>query len=191
MHPSLPGGSWRLSSCHGSRVRFYSHHFLATKPNGGFHRIFNLSGLNTYARVLKFRMETLNFIIRVFTKVGGWCRWISMIPFACADSFVPLALPPVCSQESGGRSHWLSMEGSPVALATLPRVFTKLLAPVVAYLHLQGCLIYSYIDDIFHAQTSFHQACCTHDISLRYHFMLGFTLNLKKPSLIPSQVIST
>ncbi len=39
--------------------------------------------------------------------------------------------------------HCLSVEG--FGLATTPRVFTKLLAPVVGQLHLQGCLMYLYI----------------------------------------------
>ncbi len=40
----------------------------------------------------------------------------------------------------------------PFGLATAPRVFTKLLAPVVAHLHLPRCQMYLNIDDIFHAQ---------------------------------------
>ncbi len=45
------------------------------------------------------------------------------------------------------------------------------------------------MDDIFHAQASFRQACCTHDISLQCHFTLGFIVNLAKSALVPSQVM--
>ncbi len=37
----------------------------------------------------------------------------------------------------------------PFGLAITPRVFTNLLAPVAAPLHLSGCLMYPYIDNIF------------------------------------------
>ncbi len=64
-----------------------------------------------------------------------------------------------------------------------------MLAPVAAHLHMQGCLMYPYIDDIFHAQASFLQACRTHNISLCCHFTLGFIVNLTKSALVPSQVM--
>ncbi len=38
----------------------------------------------------------------------------------------------------------------PFGLATIPGVFTKLLGPVAAHLHVQGCLMYQYMDHIFH-----------------------------------------
>ncbi len=50
----------------------------------------------------------------------------------------------------------------PFGFSTAPRVFTKLLAPPAAHLHLQGCLMYPQIDDIFHAQTSDRQTDSTH-----------------------------
>ncbi len=76
----------------------------------------------------------------------------------------------------------------PFGLATAPRVFTKLLARVVAHLHLQRCPMYSNIDVNFHAQ-AFCQHCHTSDINLCCHFTRGFTVNLKKSALVPSQVM--
>ncbi len=69
------------------------------------------------------------------------------------------------------------------------RVFTKLLDPVAAHLHLQGCLMYPYIDDIFHAKASLRQVPHALNLSLRCHFTLGFIVNLTKSALIPSQVM--
>ncbi len=77
----------------------------------------------------------------------------------------------------------------PFGLATAPRVFTKLLAPLAAHLHLQGCLMDPYINDIFHAQASVNQTARTHDFSLHCHFKLGFVINLKKSALVASQVM--
>ncbi len=68
-------------------------------------------------------------------------------------------------------------------------VFTKLLSPVVAHLHLQGCLMHPYIYDVYHAPASFCQACRAQDISLHCHFMLGFIVNLTKMALVLPQVM--
>ncbi len=77
----------------------------------------------------------------------------------------------------------------PFGLATAPRIFTKLLTPLAAHLHLQGCLIYPYINDLFHAQASANQTARTRNISLRCHFKLGFIINHTKSALVPSQVM--
>ncbi len=77
----------------------------------------------------------------------------------------------------------------PFGLATAPRLFTKLLAPLGAHLHLHGCLMYLNIDNIFHAQVSASQTASTCDISLCCHCKLGFIINLKKSALVSSQVM--
>ncbi len=169
---------------------FYSHYFLATKRTGGFRPILNLTGLNTYLRATKFRMETLTSILQGLHQ--GW--W--MVSLDLKDAYLHVPIHP---------SHWRYLrfalrnaEGVltvyqwrvlPFGLASAPRVFTKLLAPVAAHLHLQGCLMYPYIDDIFHAQASPHQVARTRDLSLRCHLVLGFVINLTKSALVPSQVM--
>ncbi len=68
-----------------------------------------------------------------------------------------------------GTGHWNSslpmnmMKVLPFDLATSPRVFSILLAPVAAHLPLQERLMLPYIDDISHAHASFRQACHTRD----------------------------
>ncbi len=52
----------------------------------------------------------------------------------------------------------------PFGLVTAPRVFTKVMLPLVAHLH------QPYLNDIFHAQASRLQVCLTRDVSLRLHF---------------------
>ncbi len=78
----------------------------------------------------------------------------------------------------------------PFRLATAPRVFTKILAPITAHLHLRNMSVYPYIDDIFDAQISRDSVILTRDASVRLHLQLGFVINLAKSSLIPSQVMT-
>ncbi len=73
-------------------------------------------------------------------------------------------------------------------LATAPREFTKLLAPVAPHLHLWGCLMYSYIDGIYHAEVSLHQVSHAWGLSFHCHVSLGFVVSLTKSDLVPSKV---
>ncbi len=66
------GGGWGGVQLSQDQGNFHSHHFLASKRTGGFHPIPHLSGLNTYLRVSKFHMETLNSFIQDVHR--GW--WI-------------------------------------------------------------------------------------------------------------------
>ncbi len=147
----------------------------------GYAPTLNLRGLNTYLRVSKFRMETFSSVIQ-----GLYQDWW-MVSLVLKDAYLHVPIRP---------SHWpylrfalRNAEGQlivyqwkvfPFGLATAPRVFAKLLAPVVAHLHMQECLMYPYIDNIFHAQVSFLQAC---------HLTLGFIVNFAKSALVPSRVM--
>ena len=76
----------------------------------------------------------------------------------------------------------------PFGLSTSPRVFTKILKPVLAYAHLHRVKLHMYLDDWLlnpgtHQealeQTSWLKSLCQ---------KLGLVLNLEKSDLIPSQV---
>ncbi len=85
--------------------------------------------------------------------------------------------------------HWAVL---PFGLASASRVFTKILAPIAAYLHLRIMSMYPYIDDIFQAQISRESDLLIgkKDGSVRLHLQLGFVINLDKSSLILSQVMT-
>ncbi len=88
-----------------------------------------------------------------------------------------------------GRSLFINGRFSILAYLLPPKFYSKLLAAVAEHLHLHGCLMYPYVDDIFHAQASANQAARTCDCSLCCYFMLGFIINLQKSSLVPSQLM--
>ena len=75
-----------------------------------------------------------------------------------------------------------------LGLSTSPRVFTKILKPVLAYAHLHRVKLHMYLDDWLlnpgtrqeaHEQTSWLRSLCQ---------KLGLVINLEKSDLIPSQV---
>ncbi len=68
---------------------FYSHYFLATKHTGGFCPILNLRGLNSLYELSSSTWKPSPLFCRVFTKVGGWCRWIPRTPI-CMCRYTPV-----------------------------------------------------------------------------------------------------
>ncbi len=65
-------------------------------------------------------------------------------------------------------------------LVAAPRMFTETFFPLRVHLHMEGCVIFPYLDDSFHAQATLSQVPLTCDASLRLHFMVGFIVNLFK-----------
>ncbi len=123
---------------------FYSHYFLATKHSVGFHP-FNLQPTRTQLVYTSCQVPYGNPHLssagssqRLADGVAGSQRRL----FACADTPQLLLVSLVCSQEPGTGAHCLPMKFLPFGLATAPRDFTKLLAPLAAHLHLQGCLMH-------------------------------------------------
>ncbi len=107
-------------------------------------------------------METVSSVIHGL-HLGWW-----MVLLDLKDAYLHVLIHPshwrylrfALRNAAGGSSFWLSPPPSP------PRVFTKILAPVAAHLHMQGRLMYPYIANIFHAEASFLQVSRTRDISL-------------------------
>ena len=115
-----------------------SHYFLAFKRTGGFHPILNLKGLNPFLRVDKFRMETLESILKDLRQ-GHW-----MVSLDLKDTYLHV---PICAshrkflrfalKDSHGVLRIYKWMVLSFGLATAPRVFTMSLAPLAAHLHPQ------------------------------------------------------
>ena len=129
---------------------------------------------------------------KVFTRVGGWCRWISGMLICMCQYTCSTGGTFVCSPECGGggglivyqckvlNSYWLSHHHP----ASLPNSRP----PVAAHLDLLECLMYPWINDIFYAQAPLGQVSSAHDLSLCCYLTPGYVVNLTKFSLIPSLV---
>ncbi len=89
------------------------------------------------------------------------------------------------------RFHWqgqsYEFQVLPFGLTSAPRVFTKVLAPVIALLRKHGIQIYAYLDDILLAADSYQVALEGVQLALKYLTQAGFILNIKKSDLVPTQ----
>ncbi|KAG8538770.1 hypothetical protein GDO81_022103 [Engystomops pustulosus] len=89
----------------------------------------------------------------------------------------------------------LSPEGSvlhfqfralPFGISSAPRVFTKIMVEVVAFLRLQDISIIPYLDDLLIIGKDKQKLILARESSLRILTELGWLINLKKSSLVPS-----
>ncbi|CAJ0936185.1 unnamed protein product [Ranitomeya imitator] len=77
----------------------------------------------------------------------------------------------------------------PFGLATAPRVFTKIMAALMAILRVRGLVLFPYLDDILIKAPSFAQAHESLSIVLDTLARFRWLVNRKKSCLIPSQRI--
>ena len=163
---------------------FYSTYFLVPKKDGGIRPILNLKPFNAgYVAKQSFKMETLQSILPTLPQ-GCWMASLDL-----KDAYFHVPIHP---------SHWkllrFAIDGTcyqfrvlPFGLSLAPLVFTRVLSVVVAHLRLQGVLLHAYLDDLL--------ILASDPVQLRHSLMLvmrtlclaGYTLNLKKSDLAPTQ----
>ena len=77
----------------------------------------------------------------------------------------------------------------PVSLSSSPRIFTKILRPVIKLAREKGIRLIVYLDDILILASSKEMLNQQSIVVLDLLQRLGFTINKEKSSLIPSQVV--
>ena len=168
---------------YGTRDGFYSTYFIVPKKDGSLRPILNLKQFNLYITRQPFKMETLSTIIGV-TFQGQWLASIDL-----KDAYFHVGILKDHSRFL--RFLWqgsaYQFQALPFGLSSAPRVFTKLLQPLVAFLRTRGIVIYIYLDDILvtaRSQSLVLEALrCTMQVLLR----AGFMVNLTKSELSPTQ----
>ena len=125
------------------RSRFYSTYFLVPKLDEGHRPILNLKLFNFIVCKTSFRMATLKSVIAVM-----WPhQWMASVDLK--DAYFHIRVVSTHCQYL--RFHWLGqiyqLKALPFRLSSAPRVFTKTLAPFVAWLMLMGVQLYLYLDD--------------------------------------------
>ena len=150
------------------------------KEDGSLRLILKLKSLNEDMEYHHFKMETLQTAI---TLMQPQC-WFASIDLK--DAYFSVN---VCEMDciflrfvfDGRLVH---------GLCTAPRVFTKLLKPVLAFLQRRGHQNVGYIDKSLLVAASF--LSCWHNVQDTLFLMdsLGFTIHPDKSVLIPTQTIS-
>ena len=166
--------------------QFVSSYFAVTKPRspGKFRPILNLKKFNKSIKKYKFRMEGLKQVRDWIQKDAWFCN------MDLKDAY--LHIPINASFRKFLRFQWLGSllewRVLPFGLKCSPRVLTKVIKPVVAFLRITwGILIAIYMDDILLQGSSPTQVYLHAQVTALLFMVLGWSLNWKKSDFVPKQ----
>ena len=161
---------------------WYSTYFLVPKKTGDWRPILNLKPLNKRLVVESFKMETLQNVILACVE-GEWMASLDL-----KDAYFHVSV-----HHAHRRFLRFCLEGVhyqyrvlPFGLSTSPRVFTKVLAPVIESLRVQGVHIHPYLDDILLRAPSRQQLLCDLKRAIDVLESVGYVINYGKSELEPS-----
>lgn len=162
---------------------FYSNLFTVPKPNGDVRPILDLKALNKFLRVQSFRMESIRSVVASLQ--GG--ELLASIDIKDAYLHVPIFLDHQKLLRFAVNQRHFQFVALPFGLATAPRVFTKVLAPLLAYLRSQGISIVAYLDDLLVVDRSVADLNSAVHRTVKFLESMGWVLNLDKSALMPVQ----
>ena len=165
---------------------FFNRLFLVPKPNNKWRPILDLSKLNLFLKVEKFKMETPE-TIRTSLQQG---EWVTSVDFKDAYFHIPI-------QEQSRKYLRFHIQGRnyqfkalPFGLSTAPMEFTVVAKEVKLMATHKGIRIHQYLDDWLVRARSL-QTCIQHtQILVKMCQDLGWLVNLEKSELEPKQVFN-
>ena len=165
---------------------FFNRLFLVPKPNNKWRPILDLSKLNLFLKVEKFKMETPE-TIRTSLQSG---EWVTSIDFKDAYFHIPIQEQSrkYLRFHVGGQTY--QFKALPFGLSTAPLEFTVVAKEVKLMATHRGIRIHQYLDDWLVRARS-HQACLQHTQELvQICRNLGWLVNLEKSELEPKQIFN-
>ena len=166
------------------QIKFISHIFPVPKKSPNEYRIiFDLSELNCFVRKEHFKMDSLSDIMEMI-KPGDFFVSIDLSDAYYCIAMHILSIPFLTFIFLNIYYQFTCL---PQGLSSAPRIFTKVLRVVLAYLRYGGIRISAWIDDSFIAAAS-KSLCQEHAFrSVRTFEELGFVINKSKSQLSPVQ----
>ena len=157
--------------------------FLVPKRSGKSRMILNLRAINQYIQPVHFRMETLATILPLL-RAGDWAVSIDLV-----DAYHHVPIAPASRRllgfAFGGRIF--RYRALPFGLRPAPRLFTRLVTVVAAFLRERGIRLYCYLDDWLVVADSPLRLAAHRDFTLTVVQSLGFIVNWEKSELTPTQ----
>ena len=163
---------------------FFNRLFLVPKPNNRWRPILDLSKLNLFLKVEKFKMETPE-TIRSSLQQG---EWVTSIDFQDAYFHIPI-------QERSRKYLRFHVQGLtyqfkalPFGLSTAPLEFTVVAKEVKLMASHKGIRIHQYLDDWL-VRSKSRKTCLHHtQVLIKMCQDLGWLVNLEKSELEPKQI---
>ena len=163
--------------------QFLSNLFLVRKRDGTSRPVINLKGLNGFLQYTHFKMEGIH-LLRDLVQPGDWLGKVDL-----KDAY--FVVPIWKGHRKYLRFLWkdtlLEFACLPFGLALAPRLFTKIMKPVVALLRRAGIRVIIYLDDLLFMYAT--QEGLREDMATARYLLenLGFVINLEKSVFVPTQ----
>ena len=155
------------------------------KHSGGFRPIFNLRSLNQWVAYEHFKMEGIATIKEV-VKQGDWMTRLDL-----KDAYLTIPIHPKEQKffQFVWRGRKYQFVSLPFGLSSAPRLFTKLLRPVVGYLRSIGIRVVIYLDDLLLLNHCRLHLVKDTEFVISVLQNLGFVINWTKSALVPTKSI--
>ena len=165
---------------------FYSRLFLVPKPHQRWRPVIDLSRLNTFLHVEKFKMETPESI-RTSLIPGEWVSSIDLL-----DAYLQIPIHPNSRKylRFCYKSQVFQFTSLPFGLATAPQVFTMIVKEVKLMAFSRGLRIHQYLDDWLIRSQSQEEAQVNTQAVVDLTQSLRWIINQEKSELKPTQVFS-
>ena len=164
---------------------FFSRLFLVGKKGGSLRLIIDLSRLNKFLVIPKFKMESV-WNIAAGIMAGSWGCTIDL-----QDAFfgVPIAEAFQCYLAFVVDGVVYVFLFLPFGLAVAPWAFTRVIRPIKGFCHRQGLALHSYLDDFLLWNPSRQGLLGDASYLLDVFHRLGLPVNHGKSRLVPSQLV--
>ena len=164
----------------------YNRLFLVPKPHQRWRPVIDLSRLNTFLHVEKFKMETPESI-RTSLIPGEWVASIDLL-----DAYLHISIHPHSRKylRFCHRSQVFQFTSLPFGLATSPQVFTMIVKEVKLMALSRGLRLHQYLDDWLVRSQSREEALMNTQAVVDLTQSLGWIINQEKSELNPTQVFS-
>ena len=162
--------------------QFVSSVFTVPKKDGSQRLVVNLKPLNRAVSKQRFKMEGAH-MLKDLVRKGDWMTSID------AYMSVPIHPPHRKWLRFLWKGQLYEFQCLPFGLSSAPRVFTKILRPVMAVLRRRGIRCIIYIDDLLLLSQSKEELVEITKEVLDLLRLLGFVINWVKSILTPCQTI--
>ena len=117
---------------------FYSCLFLVEKASGGWRPVIDLSHLNEFVHLTRFKMETVASVL-LSVREGDFLASLDL-----KDTYFQIPIHPSSRKLLRFTSEYRALY---FGLSTAPQVFTRVFAAVSAWAHSNGIRLLRYLDD--------------------------------------------
>lgn len=164
---------------------FVNRIFPVKKKDGGTRPVIDCRDLNLAIPKVKFKMESLANVKHMLRRKDF------MAKIDIKDAYFHLMIHPDFRKFL--RFYWdghpYEFRALPFGVTSAPRVFTKVMRPVIGLLRSRGIRCMIYLDDLL-IMANTRDLCIQHlHDALTLLIKLGFKINWRKSMLIPSQVV--